>query len=317
MRKRGAQQLSFPGMKAEPMLGPPAPEPGEAHHLRNIAATAPMRTLTDMAGVEGITSEGQFKTQRELGRGGPGASFAPRLRKESEEVMYGEGAHPVYGYFSHGDERDMLQHTGGSDTPQRYDDVAVYGHTAFELKESMRKHTTYSWGDTLGAYRGEASPVAKQGNLIPKLEGDLANKMPGEGTKVYTEMHVHDRPGENGEPQRLSLNDVSKAIVYEGSQPIHRYGSSTSMDERTSRTEEMLRGANVAHEVRHVGLGGQQVLPFAHEDWGDAHWTKVGSEDPGKEITDKEGWAPGKYAYDTPRDEQRPMVTTKRQWKPE
>lgn len=309
MKKRGAQQLSLVGMPKATKSMPTGP-PTEAEKLRDIAATAPMRIMADERGVAGITSSGQFKTQHETGTSNPQATFDPSMRARAEDRMHGPGQRPVYGYFSHGDTRDLLTHDLGSGEPRRWDQVSGYGNTAFELKEHMRPHTTYAWGDSLG---GQPEDIVKQGGISPLLaeeEKNPARALASPYTRAdtfYTEMHVH-RP--------TTTADVSKALVYET--PDHAYEPPLMprAAERTERVTGHLRAAGIPHEVRSVGLGGQQVLPLEHEDWGDAHWSKVGPGHSGKKIDDKAGWQPGRYGYYTPADEQRAMSTTKRTWKP-
>lgn len=309
MKKRGAQQLSLVGMPKATKSMPTGP-PTEAEKLRDIAATAPMRIMAPMRGVEGITSTGQFKTQHETGTAGPQATLNPEARASYEDRAFGEGKRPVYGYFSHGDERDVLMPS--VDEPKRYDTVSGYGHASFELKEHMRKHTTYAWGDSLG---GAGNEITKQGAISEPLaleDANTARVLPSAFSRAdsfYTEMHVHKPP---------TLADVSKAIVYESDQrPVYsqvsRYDTHA---QELAATEGHLQAAGVPHEVRKVGTGGQQVLPLEHEDWGDAHWSKVGPGHSGKKIDDKAGWQPGRYGYYTPADEQRAMSTTKRTWKP-
>ena len=279
-------------------------EPTEPEKLRDIAATAPMRIMAPLRGVEGIVSSGQFKTQHETGFAGPGATFDPKYRAKWESQAFGPGQNPVYGYFSHGDVRDI---TGSRhwDKDPRFDPVHGYGHTAFELGEHMRPHTTYAWGDTLG---GSKEEITKQGELPTTMDRDLGLQSESlrHAESFYTEMHVHKRP---------HIDDITRAIIYETEDPNKLPGVASAQAERTAKTQAVLMGGNVPHEVRKVGPGGQMVLPLEHEDWGSAHWKQVGEGEPGKDI-ERQGWAGKRYAYETPADEQRMMVETKSTWRP-
>lgn len=298
------RQLKLPGMPEPQPRG--TSEPTEPEKLRDIAARAPMRIMAPLKGVHGIVADRQFKTQHETGTAGPQATLNPTLRAMYENTNFGPGQRPVYGYFSHGDVRDVTRSTAGLGDPNvRYDEVSGYGHTAFQLGEHMRKHTTYSWGDTLGSGPEE---ITKQGALPTTMLQGAARRGPefNHADSFYTEMHVHKRP---------SLGDVTQAIIYETEDPNNLRGPALRQTERTAMTQAVLIGGKVPHEVRKVGMGGQMALPLELEDWGSANWKKVGEGEPGKDI-ERQGWSGSRYAFETPRDEQRPMVSVRDKWRP-
>lgn len=269
--------------------------------VRDIAAQAPMHILAGREGsIEGILHTGQFLTQHETGTSG--GSYTPSFRKKFEEKVFGPGSRPVYGYFSHGGVRDMLL-PGEEDDSGRSDYVGHYGHTAFRLGEHMRPHTTFTYGDSLGASReffghqGEP-PTARR----PYME---------DPQEFFTEMQVHTRP---------TLSDVSRATVYEVKEPRESPAIAEMKEQRSSRTQEMLKGAGIPHEVHAIGHGGQTVLPLSTEDWREAVWKQVGPEEPGK--TGHRNWTnekgkPMRVAFEPPRNEEKGMLTIKSRWKPE
>jgi hypothetical protein len=319
---RKPKQGVLPGMARFAAVPPSQPtEPTEAEKLQDLAARAPMRIMADMPGVQGIVASGQFKTQHETGTSNPQASFNPERRAAHEDVAFGPGQRPVYGYFSHGDERDVMRSGAGSTDPNaRYDEVSGYGHTAFELGEHMRKHTTYAWGDTLG---GSPDEITKQGEQSVPLQrqgvdaNPLADPRFSHADSFYTEMHVHKRP---------NINDISQAIIYEQEGPDYIPGFAQGQTERTAKTQAVLMGGNIPHEVRRVGEGGQMVLPLEHEDWGHAHWKRAEPGQAGRTISQGEAspaasWLhpeeeSATFRYETPADEQRPMVSVRDKWRP-
>ena len=94
--------------------------------------------------------------------------------------------------------------------------------------------------------------------------------------------------------KRPHLNDITQAIIYET--PDSRYDQPLipKAVERTAKTQAVLMGGNVPHEIRSVGMGGQMVLPMEGEGldrgWGDAVWKRVG-EGSRARVTTKNGSA--------------------------
>lgn len=96
-----------------------------------------------------------FKNQYQVKKSGPGGVYAPELRKEAEETMFGitPGSkpkdYPIYGYL----EPKEGNPTHGMD---------LYGDVRIEFSEALKQRTTFSFSDSLAAHKFVVpAPMAK------------------------------------------------------------------------------------------------------------------------------------------------------------
>lgn len=151
----------------------------------------PLAIRRGVRGATSVVEDGRFKTQYETGMS-TGGLFNPGARADAERKGLGVPSglpveqRPVYAYFK----TDRAK-------------TSAYGPVEFILKDSVRERTTYTLGDSLGAFGtsrlvGGVSPTdqaAWGGQVRRYLDGHL----------LYIEAQVQGG---------ISLGDVARVVIH-------------------------------------------------------------------------------------------------------
>lgn len=160
-----------------------------------------------------ILKDGRFKSQHETRTSGGAMKPSYRRKVESDMFSYPEGLQPekrpIYGYATQNKFGFSLDNAGNIN---RHPAVDMYGKIRVKLKDSTRKRTTVTFGDSLGADSYIPTPLenpthASQPMYSAYSIGKALSDHPGVG---YVELQVHDG---------VSLGDISRVYFPDGMEP--------------------------------------------------------------------------------------------------
>ena len=160
-----------------------------------------------------ILKDGRFKSQHETRTSGGAMKPSYRRKVESDMFSYPEGLQPekrpIYGYATQ-NKFGFSQDNAGN--INKYPTVDMYGKIRVKLKDSTRKRTTVTFGDSLGADSYIPTPLenpthASQPMYSAYSIGKALSDHPGVG---YVELQVHDG---------VSLDDISRVYFPDGMEP--------------------------------------------------------------------------------------------------
>ena len=160
-----------------------------------------------------ILKDGRFKSQHETRTSGGAMKPSYRRKVESDMFSYPEGLQPekrpIYGYATQ-NKFGFSQDNAGN--INRHPAVDMYGKIRVKLKDSTRKRTTVTFGDSLGADSYIPTPLenpthASQPMYSAYSIGKALSDHPGVG---YVELQVHDG---------VSLGDISRVYFPDGMEP--------------------------------------------------------------------------------------------------
>ena len=160
-----------------------------------------------------ILKDGRFKSQHETRTSGGAMKPSYRRKVESDMFSYPEGLQPekrpIYGYATQ-NKFGFSQDNAGN--INKYPTVDMYGKIRVKLKDSTRKRTTVTFGDSLGADSYIPTPLenpthASQPMYSAYSIGKALSDHPGVG---YVELQVHDG---------VSLGDISRVYFPDGMEP--------------------------------------------------------------------------------------------------
>jgi hypothetical protein len=143
-----------------------------------------------------ILEDGRFKSQHETRTSG--GSLAPQARKKAETAMFSYPENlkpekrPIYGYATQNKFGFSLDNKGNIN---RYSTVDMYGEIRVKLKDSTRKRTTVTFGDSLGASSYIPTPLdnpTHESQPMAGWAGEVDKAMSDNPGMSYVELQVHD-----------------------------------------------------------------------------------------------------------------------------
>ena len=161
-----------------------------------------------------ILEDGRFKSQHETRTSG--GSLAPQARKKAEGNMFSypeslkPEKRPIYGYATQNKFGFSLDNEGKIN---RYSTVDMYGKIRVKLKDSTRKRTTVTFGDSLGASSYIPTPLEDPTHESQPMEGaswQIDKAMSDNPGMSYVELQVHDG---------VKLDDISRVYFPDGMEP--------------------------------------------------------------------------------------------------